>query len=440
MRPKKPFEGSIRLRRKPFARGLSLARFRWLLVVLAPLIPGPLWAHTSTHSDANFQIVESVPKGTAYGDPTTARTADVWVDMIRGAQKTIDIAAFYISEKPNGPLSPILKALEERAHDGVHIRILVDQSFLKGNADAVDQLRQVPGIVVRVFPVSALTGGVLHAKYMIVDSTGIFVGSQNWDWRAIDEIHEVGVRIVNGRLAQTFDATFEFDWQLAETKDLPKAAIDAVKPPSFSPATDADPVLIDNKDGDPLVVFPAFSPPSLMPRWVTLEQSSLVNFIQRTHHILRIQVMTLSAIRHYGPDGWWPELDTAIRDAAARGVDVHIIVADWALREPMQSYLKSLAALPHITIRFTRVPESAEGFIPFARVEHAKYAIFDDRSIYVGTGNWEWSYFNNTVDASLFFEGTQPAQTLARIFDRDWDGPYATNLTLESHDTAPRNH
>ena len=434
------FRKSAPRRREPLGRGQTLARCRWLLVVIAPLIPGPLWAHASTHGDANFQIVESVPKGTSYGDPTTARTANVWLDMIHGAQKTIDIAAFYISEKSNGPLTPILKALEERAHGGVHVRILVDQSFLKENTDAVDQLRQVPGIVVRVLPVSVLTGGVLHAKYMIVDNTSIFVGSQNWDWRAIDEIHEVGARVVNERLAQTFDATFEFDWQLAETKDLPKAVIEAAKHPTFSPVTHIDPLVIDNLDGDPLVIFPAFSPPSLMPRWVSSEQSTLVNFIEGTHHILRIQVMTLSAIRHYGPDGWWPDLDTAIRDAAARGVDVHIIVADWALREPMQSYLKSLAALPHITIRFTHVPESAEGFIPFARVEHAKYAVFDDHSIYIGTGNWEWSYFNNTVDASLYVQGTQPAKTLARIFDSDWNGPYAVNLTLESHDAAPRNH
>jgi phospholipase D3/4 len=432
--------GSERSRQTSLGHGLTLARFRWLLVVLAPLIPGQLLAYTSARSEADFQIVESVPKGTSYGDPTTARTADVWLDMIQGAQKTIDIAAFYISEKPNGPLTPILKALQAKARQGVHVRILVDQSFLKENADAVDQLRHVSGIVVHVLPVSALTGGVLHAKYMIVDNTSVFVGSQNWDWRAIDEIHEVGAFVVNERLAQTFDATFEFDWQLAETKDLPKAAVEAVKPPTFSPVTNNDPILIDNKDGEPLVVFPAFSPPSLMPRWVSAEQSTLVGFIEDTHHILRIQVMTLSAIRHYGPDGWWPELDTAIRDAAARGVDVRIIVADWALREPMQSYLKSLAALPHITIRFTRVPESAEGFIPFARVEHAKYAVFDDRSVYIGTGNWEWSYFNNTVDASLFVRGAQPAQTLARIFDSDWNGPYALNLSLDSHAAAPRNH
>jgi phosphatidylserine/phosphatidylglycerophosphate/cardiolipin synthase-like enzyme len=423
-----------------FGRGGTLARFRWLLVVLGLLASGPLQARASSGGPPAFHIVESVPEATDYGDASTLRTASTWRAMIDGAQQRIDIAAFYLSDKPDGPLSPILDALRKKAGAGVRVRILVDQSFLKDNGDAVAKLRGVPGIVVRELPVHVLTGGVLHAKYMVVDGKSVFVGSQNWDWRALDQIHEVGAWIVDSRLGQTFDAVFDFDWRLAADGDLPKAAIEAAEPPAFAPVTDSDPVRVDDADGHALSIFPAFSPPSLMPRWVSWEQPELAHFIERTQHVLRIQVMTLSAIRQYGPKGWWPALDTAIRDAAARGVEVRIIVADWALREPMRDYLKSLAALPHITIKFTRVPPAPEGFIPYARVEHAKYAVFDDRSAFIGTGNWEWSYFNNTVDASVFVQGSEAAQTLARIFDRDWNGPYATPLTLDSHESAPRNH
>lgn len=417
-------------------------RLSCLLAAASLFAAGPLAARTpaAPGGSDNFSIVESVPSGTVYGDAETLRTADVWLDMVRGAKKRIDIAAFYISDRPGSALTPVLDALRAKAAAGVPVRILVDQSFLKDNAADVENLRNAPGVVVRELPATRLTGGVLHAKYMVVDDAGVFVGSQNWDWRALSEIHEVGVRVIDPRIAQTFAAAFEFDWRLADGGDLPRAAIDAVKAPAFAPVTDADPALVTGKDHDPLVVFPAFSPPSLMPAWVSAEQPALVRFIDGTHHVLRIQVMTLSAIRNYGPKGWWPDIDTAIRDAAARGVEVRVIVADWALREPMRSYLKSLAALPGVAIRFTRVPPAAQGFIPYARVEHAKYAVFDERSAYVGTGNWEWSYFNNSVDASLFVRGTGPARTLARIFDRDWNGPYAVNLTPDSQETAPRNH
>jgi phosphatidylserine/phosphatidylglycerophosphate/cardiolipin synthase-like enzyme len=414
--------------------------------MLAGIIAVLLWAVSITgaayaaSATPDFQIVESVPEATLYGEPGVPHTQAVWLRMINGARANIDIAAFYISDKPGGPLSPVLDALAARARAGVKVRILVDETFLKDNQDAVDRLRKVPGIEVRVLPVDKLTGGVLHAKYMIVDDASVFVGSQNWDWRALDEIHEIGARIDNARFARTFDAVFDFDWQIAGDPDLPKAAKRAVRAPKFAPVTVQDPVLLDAGSHDPLIAFPAFSPPALVPHWVTPEQSALVHMIEASRHSLRIQVMTLSAIRHYGPKGWWSAVDTALRDAAARGVQVHIIVADWALRQPMQAYLQSLAALPNITVKFSRLPPAPEGFIPYARVEHAKYAVADDDSVYIGTGNWEWSYFNDTVDASVFVHGAGPAKTLEDIFDRDWNGPYVTTLQPGTSYSPPRTH
>jgi len=402
------------------------------------LVASPQTPPTNVLPD--FEIVESVPVATNYGEPGVPRTQDVWLDMIRSARHSIDIAAFYIADKQGSALSPVLDALIERAGAGIRVQLLVDQSFLKTDHEDVDRLRKVPGVEVRVLPVDALTGGVLHAKYMVVDDESVFVGSQNWDWRALDQIHEIGARIRNARFAETFAAAFDFDWQIAEHPDLPRAAAAAVNAPPFAPVTAEDPVLLDGESGDPLIAFPAFSPPSLMPGWVTSEEPALVRMIAASQHELCIQVMTFSAIRQYGPKGWWTELDNALRNAAARGVQVHIIVADWALREPMQAYLKSLAVLPNITVKFSHLPLAPEGFIPYARVEHAKYAVADDRSVYIGTGNWEWSYFHNTVDASVFVQGVGPAKTLTEIFDRDWNGPYVTTLEPGKEFTEPRTH
>lgn len=71
-------------------------------------------------------------------------------------------------------------------------------------------------------------------------------------------------------------------------------------------------------------------------------------------------------------------------------------------------------------------------------MEHAKYAVADSRSAFVGTGNCEWSYFNNTVDASVFVEGPGPAATLRDIFDREWNGPYVTTLEPGREYSRPR--
>lgn len=387
-----------------------------------------------------FQIVESVPEATDYGQPGVPRTRQVWLDMIRHAQHSIDIAAFYVSNKPGEALSPVLAALVKRARAGVEVHILVGRIFHKETAASLKSLHGVPHIEVRVLPMPTLTGGVLHAKYFIVDGRSVFVGSQNWDWRALDEIHEIGVRIRNTRFARTFQAVFDFDWRVAADPDLPHAEKAAVRAPEFAPVVAGDPVLLHGHDGGQVIAFPAFSPPGLVPRWVNAEQPALVRLIRSAQHMLRIQVMTLTALDYYGPKGYWAALDVALRDAAARGVKVEIIVADWALREPMQSYLKSLAALPGITVKFSHLPPAPRGFIPYARVEHCKYAIADNRRIYIGTGNWGRSYFATTIDASVFAAGRGPAGTLTKIFERDWNGPYVTVLEPNKHYVSPRTH
>lgn len=409
----------------------TLALRRWIAIaslLVMGLSASALDAREKMLPAPDFEIVESVPDASIYGEPGVRRTQTVWLEMIRGATTRIDIAAFYIADKPGGPLAPVLDALVERARAGVKVRILVDQTFLADNHESVDRFRALPGFEIRVLPVKTLTGGVLHAKYMVVDNADVFVGSQNWDWRALNEIHEIGARIRNRRFAQTFGATFDFDWQLAGSPASPTSGKHAAAALAFAPVTATDPEILAVPGEGNVVSYPAFSPTSLMPDWVTAEEPALVDLINSSQHIVRVQVMTLSALRGYGEKGWWIPVDAALRDAAARGVEVRIIVADWALHEPMQGYLKSLSLMPNITVKFSRVPPSPTGFIPYARVEHAKYAVVDDRGVYIGTGNWESSYFHTSVDASVFIRGAGPAATLTRIFERDWSGPYVTTV------------
>ena len=391
-------------------------------------------------ADTTFQIVESVPEATSYGQPGVPRTQKVWLDMVYGARESIDIAAFYVTNKPGKALEPVIRALVARAKAGVKVRLMIGRRFYRESLKSIETLKGTPNLEIRVLPVDSLTGGVLHAKYFIVDDSIVFVGSPNWDWRALSQIHEIGVRINNRRFARTFEAVYNFEWKLAGHPDLPRALRAAVRPPAFSPVTEGNPVILHNGQGDVAVAFPAFSPPSLIPKWVNTEQPALVRLIESAQHTLRIQVMTLSALIHYGPRGYWKEVDNAVRDAAARGVKVKIIVANWSLRRPVQAYLKSLAVLPNITVKFSALPPAPEGFIPYARVEHCKYAVADDDKAYIGTGNWGWSYFNNTVDASVFFSGKGPVSTLINIFDRDWNGPYVTVLEPGVQYKAPKNH
>ncbi|MBS1095590.1 phospholipase D-like domain-containing protein [Gluconobacter wancherniae] len=418
---------------------MALSRRPLSLLLTGLLAATGLCTTLDAHAADGIRIVESVPTGTIYGEPGMPRAREVWLEMLHNAKKSVDIAAFYIAEKKGEALSGVLDALEERSRAGVQVRLLVEPSFLHDTQPVLDRFKAFPNIHIEILPTDHLTGGILHAKYMIVDRDVTFIGSQNWDWRALDHNHELGAEITDARFAESMEGAFEELWALGGGKLLAKEQYLTAAPPAVPPTTESDPISFE-QDGAKVLAFPAFSPPSMLPRWYTAEQPALKNLIHQARYDLRIQVMTLSAIRQYGPPGYWPEIDTAIRDAAARGVNVKIIVADWALHQPMQAYLKSLAVLPHITVKFSTVPMAKEGFIPYARVEHAKYAIADDDAFMIGTGNWEWSYFNNTVDASLFVHGTKLTGTMLSIFDRDWNGPYVTTLSPATQYQPAHNH
>ncbi|STW31161.1 protein K4 [Klebsiella michiganensis] len=65
-----------------------------------------------------------------------------------------------------------------------------------------------------------------------MDGKEAFVGSQNFDWRALEQIQETGLRISDPQTVQQIQAIFDQDWQaqalLAEGKTVPKPPRQAV--------------------------------------------------------------------------------------------------------------------------------------------------------------------------------------------------------------------
>lgn len=402
------------------------------MTLLALLLSAACRAQTVEASVDTFEMVQSVPEATTLAQPGLPRTHDVWLAMLDKARHRIDIAAFYISNKKGEPLEPILASLIERSRAGVKVRVLLDQTFMPQSKPSLGVLQNVPNLTIRVLPVDALTGGVQHAKFFVVDGHDVFVGSQNLDWRSFQQIHELGVHIDNRRFAQTYAAVFDSLWQAADAigthASRAKKPGQVRKPRGFDAVTADHPVTLHDALGHAVVAWPAFSPPALMPAWLDSEQTQLLRLINGARDVLRIQVMTMSAWPEFGPRHYWPVLDNALREAAVRGVKVKIIVADWALKQPMQAYLKSLAVLPGIEVRFSQLPPSPRGFIDYARVEHCKYAVADDEAIYISTGNWGWDYFNASVDTSVFAHGAHVAGVLKDLFERDWTGAYTHAL------------
>lgn len=129
----------------------------------------------------------------------------------------------------------------------------------------------------------------------------------------------------------------------------------------------------------------------------------------------------------------YPLYDALIA-AAQRGVQVRILLDSTTLeanRTPTYHRIRwTLAAVPGIAIRTCDLR-------PFSRypgcLMHAKYAIIDGRTVVVGSHNWSFAGFCDNLELSLAIEDRRLARELGEIFESDWLGQPARQLTDSSN-------
>lgn len=391
---------------------------RWVAaLLLGPLAfcsqAGRVPSSSSSLSRPGVQLVQSIPEGTGLQSAELPYTLDVWLRMIRSARKTIDLAQYYVASAPGQPLEAVLSELERAAERGVRIRVLLSQKLLASYPDSYARLRALPNTTVRAYDIAALTGGVLHAKYWIIDgdeptaaSSQAFVGSQNMDWRSLTQIHELGVLIHDRKVIFLLATLFAADWSFAETGRYPALA---------GPRDDPTPT-------DQVPIELLASPPQLTPPSIGAALPALLRLIAEAQTSLRIQLLDYSLSAP--PEARWDELDAALRKAASRGVRVELLVSHWNTSEPDISHLKELAQLPNFAVRIATIPELPSGFIPHARVTHSKYMVVDNTLLWLGTSNWARRYFYSSRNVELILRDAALARTGSRVFQTLWDSRY----------------
>lgn len=336
---------------------------------------------------------------------------------------------FYLSHKQGEALTPILRELTAAAQRGVIVRILTDAKMATTYPATLDSLDVQPNISVRTIQYFNRLGGVMHAKYFIVDSQQIFMGSQNMDWRALEHIHELGIYIRNNKLSQLIGKIFDLDWQLAfsgEQTMLPSLDLNIVINRTL-------PLMLLNTPGDTISLYPTFSPAAATYPQLERDQTEIIELIENAKERLEIQLLS------YKPASgkfFYEKLDNTLREAAVRGVKIRMIVSDWNTRHPDIQFLKSLQVIPNIDIKISTIPQWSGGFIPYARVEHCKYMVVDSQYTWMGTSNWSWSYFHNSRNIGLIIKNRSLNQKTHRIFSRSWDSSYCRDLDI-SRDYSP---
>ena len=65
----------------------------------------------------------------------------------------------------------------------------------------------------------------------------------------------------------------------------------------------------------------------------------------------------------------------------------------------------------------------------FARVEHLKYMVTDGEWLWLGTSNWEPSYWMSSRNLAVTLQHVPSARRAEGIFERSWNAPGAQPLT-----------
>lgn len=382
-----------------------------------------------------IELVESWPVETTLDHPELRDAPEVWLELIEGAKTSLDFEEFYAVEDPGTKdrLDPIIAAIEAAARRGVKVRFVVDKKFYtRNNWSVPDRLAAHDNIELRIIDFDKATGGVQHAKLFVVDGAAAYVGSQNFDWRSLTHVQELGAVVREPNTVKTLSQLFELDWAIAGGAE-PSAALAEMKQELAS----AYPVTLLFEDGE-VKLTTVLSPTGLIPDEKLWDLPKILALIDGAKTRVRVQIMTYATVNY--DKTTFTRLDDALHAAADRGVSVELIVADWSLASKSLPALKALQAKEKITVKIITIPPASTGFVPYARVVHAKYMTVDGEHAWLGTSNWSGDYFTQSRNAGFIVEGKGFTARLDAFFDTLWSSDYATVLdpAREDYERPPR--
>lgn len=407
--------------------------------LLALLLPGGLVAGVpvpaARAAAPPVGLVETRPIESALGNPALPSAFGTWMTLIEGAERSLDLEQFYLSTWPHEPMDDVIRALGAAARRGVRVRLLLDAGMHRTYPLPADSLAKVPGFEVRLVDYRRIAGGIQHAKYFLVDGETTFLGSQNFDWRSLKHIHELGVCIRDPRVTADFQRVFELDWSMGtppgQVPDTTRVALAAQVPH----ARGTLPYRIVQAPGDTVLLWPSWNPRRFVPDTTLWDRDMVVRTLDRARHEIVLQVLTYSLGDRRLSD---ESLDQALRRAAARGAKVRLVVSDWEGGSGLKA-LQALARVPGIEVKLSTVPEWSGGYIPFARVEHCKYVVVDTLWTWVGTSNWSPDYFHASRNLAVTMRNRPIARDARAIFEASWGAPGAAPLAPDST-YAPKVH
>ncbi|KAK8767249.1 hypothetical protein V5799_005969 [Amblyomma americanum] len=401
-------------------------------------------ARPNAADSCRYTIVETIPEGLAFakGSPKHMSTYDAWRQLISLSTSNIKIASFYWTLSANLSVYPSAQMGEQIYQDLLYagrnrsIDIKITQNAPSDRFPSLDSknLAEEQAAEVRSLNLTRLgKTGVLHTKFWVVDGMHAYIGSANMDWRALAQVKEVGVLITNCTfMATDLEKIFEVYWLMSDDN----AKLPDAWPANLSTSVNSsNPASID-LNGTRSLTYISSAPPYFSTSGRTEDFDAIVDIINSAKKFVYVAVMNFLPIDYYSKNKtFWPLLDNALRRVAIEnGVHVRLLVSRWSHSKPvMWSMVESLAAINSskifIEVKAMQIPKETDEQrrIPYARVNHAKMMV-TDKAAYVGTSNWEPSYFTSTTGVGLVINQDSDDSfrgELKAIFERDWNSNFS---------------
>jgi phosphatidylserine/phosphatidylglycerophosphate/cardiolipin synthase-like enzyme len=374
-----------------------------------------LFSSSTFSTGKMMEVVITDPTGLNTSDSRS--TQEVWVEMVRSAKSEINLEEMNVWDQPGQALSPVIEEIRKAAQRGVHVRFLVDSTYFLKYSDTLRALTAVPNIEARVIDYKAIAGGIQHAKFFVVDGREGFLGSQNFDWRSLQYVFEVGIRTQEESVVADMQRIFQIDW--LQGNGLKSEFSSNLVCVSLSP--------IDSFLS--LSAHIVSAPERKNPDGIPYSADAITALIDSAQSSVHVQVMDYSTqdFNHENGNQPWTVLDRAIRKAAKRGVEVKLIVDKYSLGDG-KSDLASLSSVENVEVRQLNLPQPVGITVPDGSYAHAKYLVVDGIRGWVGSDNWSEGYFLNARELGLVFSDSSLSRQLERIFNAMYGSPYSLKI------------
>jgi len=326
---------------------------------------------------------------------------EIPVEPLRAADDRLFLAGYTLGSER---VADLLVATADR---GVDVRVLVEGSPVGGfsarSARLLDRI-VAAGVEVRVLDGNPERFRFHHAKYAVADDRAIVL-TENWKASGTGGRTNRGWGVVTGTSRSSSDETVADDLAVLFREDV--AASDARAWSAFRNDTEF------HDSGTANGSYPTrFEPPAATTADVELLTTPGNAADRLVARIDAADDRVLGVVpRTGGPNN---RIVRALRRAADRGVDVHLLLSSaWYDREENRALVDELADEP-IEVAVSQ-PRGRFGKI------HAKGLVVDDTAV-VGSLNWNEGAATENREVLLAVEDGSVADFYARSYAADWRG------------------